>query len=235
MPQYNFFGCEYTDIVNAFKGAVVNDFGGQAIIEAEMELAEAELTSQMSQKALKMLSTVEYQEVPQISGSNYTLNPPLLQDLFIYRVSRYNPGLNNTVAPINGLCEDGQCYNPNKELGVNDLFTDYTVSGSTITFGPSFDQDRNTYYVSYTVDTSTLDLPSLKVIIRDRVACVLGMQLYSRSEDTWGLVELYCKRSDKWMATIDDYWLPSEFKKNKYLNNPYTIRGGLYTIRVGRG
>jgi hypothetical protein len=240
MPQYNYFGCEYTDIVNAFKGAVANDFGGQSIIEAEMELAEAELIGQMSPKALQMLQTVEYQEVPQIasiSGSmQYTLNPALLQDLYVYEVDRYNPALNNAISsPIPGICsEQSGCSNIKKQLDSSYLFTDYTVTGSTITFGSSFDQDTHTYYVSYTADTSTLDLPSLKGMIRDRVACVLGMQLYSRQDDTWSLVDLYCTRADKWMAMIDEHWLPSEYKKNKYLNSPFTVKGSITTIKIGR-
>lgn len=239
MPQYNYFGCEYTDIVNAFKGSVANDFGGQTIIEAEMELAEAELIGQMSPKAIKMLEIVEYQEVPQIasiSGSmQYTLNPALLQDLYIFQIDRYNPVLNNTVGYTFGNCSEKLgCSNYKRQLDASYLFSDYTVTGSTITFGPSFDQDRHTYYVSYTIDTSNLELPSLKVMIRDRVSCVLGMQLYSRQDDTWSLVDLYCNRADKWMAMIDEHWLPSEYKKNKYLNNPFTLKGGITTITVGR-
>ena len=90
MSTFNWFGLKYTDVVSAFKGAVADDFGGQLIIEAEMDLAEAEFISFMSQKALHMLQVVEYQEVPQIasiSGSmQYVAFPPILQDLYIYVV-----------------------------------------------------------------------------------------------------------------------------------------------------
>jgi len=240
MSTFNWFGLKYTDVVSAFKGAVADDFGGQLIIEAEMDLAEAEFISFMSQKALHMLQVVEYQEVPQIasiSGSmQYVAFPPILQDLYIYVVDRYNPALNNTIStPFMGTCNQSNgCTNVKKELDSSYLFTDYTLSGSTITFGPSFDQDRHTYYISYTIDTSTLDIPSIKGILRDRVACVMGMQLYSRGDDTWKLVDLYCSRSDKLMGLVDQHWLPSEYKKNKYLNNPFTIRGQLQTIKIGR-
>lgn len=236
MPNYNYFGLKYQDVVNAFRGAVANDFGGQAIIEAEMELVEAEIVAQLSRKALSMMSNVEYQELPQISGMSYTMNPPYLQDLYVYEVGRYNPALNNTVDnPLPGICcNPVDCSNIKKELDSTYLFTDYTVSDSTITFGNTFDQDTNTYYISYTADVSALDFPSLKSILRDRVACTLGMQLYSRGDDTWSLVGRYCERGDKMLEAIDEHWLPAEFRKNKYLNNPFTIKGGISSIRFSR-
>jgi hypothetical protein len=234
--QFNAFGLTYEDIVNAFRGSIATDFGGQQIIENEIELAEAELIANMSPKALQMLQRVEYMEVPQISGNLYTSIPPILQDLYVYEVDRYNPALNNAVSnPLPGVCdEQNGCPNIKRELDSSYLFTDYSISGSNITFGNSFDQDTHTYYVSYTIDNSTLDLPSVKGILRDRVACILGMQLYSRGDDTWKLVDLYCTRADKMMDKIDEHWLPSEYRKNKYLNNPFTIKGGIQTIRIGR-
>jgi hypothetical protein len=239
MSQFNYFGCTYTDIVNAFKGAVVADFTSQAIIEAEMLLAEAELVNLMSPKALAMLQAVEYMEVPQIASISgamqYTTVTPVLQDLYVFQVPRDNPAINTYATELPGVCPlTSQCSGTKKVLGATYLFTDYTLVGSTITFGTSFDQDRNTYYVSYTADTSTISLPSVKGIIRDRVACVMGMQLYSKVDDTWALVDLYCTRADKWMEMVNQHWLPSEFKKYKWLNNPVTISGGISTIKLGR-
>lgn len=236
--NFNRFGLTYQDIVNSFRGAIDADFGGQANIENEIDLAEAEIVEKLSPKALQMLQQVEYMEVSAISGSSYTAYPPILQDLYVYEIDRYNPALNNSVlGTVTTPYCDGtiNCPNTKRELYNTDLFTDYTLNGDTITFGNTFDQDRNTYYISYTVDTSRLDIPSLAHILRNRVCCILGHQLYSRQDDTWKLVDIYCERGEAGLNKIDEHFLPSEFRKNKYLNNPFTIKGGITTIRVGRG
>lgn len=238
---FNGFGCTYQTIVDAYRGAVVADFGGQTIIENEITLAVEEFVSRMSPKAMSMLQRVEYLEVPQlatISGSNWTPVPALLQDLTVWQVPRYNPALNNSyIYPLetSSCGHNNDCSNIKKELSTQYLFTDYTIDlNKNIIFGSSFDQDVNTYYVSYTVDTSSLILNSIAGMLRDRVACVLGMQLYSKQDDTWGLVTLYCTRGDKWLESIDEHWLPSEYKRYKWLNDPFTIKGGIKTIKMGR-
>lgn len=230
MAIYNWFGLEYTDIVNAFRGAVAGDFGGQTVIEAEMDLAEAEVVQMMSQQANAMLQSVEYMEIPQITGTAWTTPFPVLQDFYIFVVDRYNPAIGNYISPIPGICLEGTCQNFKKELDSTYLFTDYTITGSNLTFGTTFDQDSYTYYTSYTINTADLVLPSVKGMIRDRVACVLGMQLYSKGDDTWKLVELYCDRSK--IKMIDDKWLPAEFRKYKWLNSPF--RGGITSIPISR-
>lgn len=234
MAQYNWFGCTITDITNAFKGAVSADFGGDAVIQAEMDMAEAELLMVISPKVIQMFDQIEYMELPQvpgISGSySYTAVPPILQDLYVYQVPRYNPALNNSVTMSLGLsCSTSNCSNFKKELDSSYLFNDYTLVGSTITFGASFNQDTNTYYLSYAVDKNSLILNSLKGLIRDRVACVLGMQLYSKGDDTWSLVDLYCSRAER---LLGEEIFPAEFKKFKWLNSPF--KSGITSIKLGR-
>jgi hypothetical protein len=238
MSNFNNFGCTYVDIVNAYHGSIVSDFTSAEVIEAEIELSEALLMSKVSQKTLQMLQVVEYQEVPQvasISGSySYTPVLPILNNLYVWQVPRYNPAKNNAIDQIYPCeCTNG-CPNIKSELNTQYLYTDYTLVNGTIIFGSTFDQEVNTYYIGYNVDTSTISLSSVKGMIRDITAGTLGMQLYAKGDDTWALVTHYNDRAKMWLESIDEHWFPSELRKLKFLNSPFTVKGGITSMKIVR-
>lgn len=239
MSTFNHFGLQYSDIVSAFKGSIATDFGGQSVIEAEMDLVEGEILNKLSQQAIRMMEIVEYMEIQPISGATWTAVPPIMSDLYIWQVPRFNPAINNQQYSLSsaglGLCNSGTCPSQKKELDTGYLFNDYTLNGDEVTFGSSFDQDNYTYYASYNVDTTRIRLPSLAIILRNRVACILGNQLYTRGVDSWKLVDVYCARGDSGLAAIDEYFIPSEYKKSSFLNNPFKVKGGYTTIKTYRG
>lgn len=236
---FNQFGVTTTDIVNAFKGSLESDFGGTAVILSEMQMAESEISAKLSTKALQLMARVDYMEIPAVSGNSFLAPFPVKNDFHIWYLPRFNPAQTNTFLtvgmdlPCSSFGWNKNCTSEVKELDSTVLFTDYTISGDTVTFGSSFDQSQYVYYASWNIDQGRLALPSLGILLRNRVACVLGHQLYSRGEDSWKLVDIYCSRGDAGLEAIDSYFIPSEFKAYKYLNP--IVKTGLSTIKTLRG
>jgi hypothetical protein len=234
--QYNYFGITYQTIVDAFKGSVVADFGSSTVINSELDLAESEVVAKLGTKALQLMQRVDYMEIPAISGNVWLAPFAVKNDFHVWRLPRYNPAQAGTLTILDtGLnCwSGGDCPSTEKELDSSVLFTDFTQDAETITFGSSFDQSRYVYYASWNLDQTRLVLPSLAIIIRNRAACILGHQLYSRGEDSWKLVDIYCSRGQDGLDALDSAFIPSEFKRYGYFNS--MVSSGIKTIKTYRG
>jgi len=235
MEYYNNFGCTVGDITGAYIGSVVSDFGGSDAIQAEMNLSTSDVIMHLHPNILKNLKTINYMELPPLSGS-YVLEFPVLKDVAIFRVAKFNPALSGIESDSTlslHMCGCNSDCTDKKELDSSYLFTDYTVSGDTLTFGSTFDQSRYTYYINYFIDTSRLVLPSLRSIVRDRTAAVLGMQLYSRQDDTWKLVETYQARMEMTFDILSNRKTLAEYAKYSWLNNQEPSSIG--SIKIARG
>lgn len=222
---YNAFGLVWGDIVKAFNGAVADDFAtandcGQKIIEDEISLKEGELIGFLSEGALDYFRQIPTHEVTTTNLSGATS--------FGFD---FTPDFGKKIrVEVSSDCSDN--------TSLLDCNTRRCTGGEEVTYYQDSDgiwrglldriiRDDERVVITYSPDIGALNLPSLKSILRDAVACSLGMNLYSDSDSTWAHVERYCTRADKMYDKLDG-WIPPEFKRLKYLewNGPFRgVRG----------
>lgn len=218
---YNNFGLTYQDILQAFSNSIESDFAtadqcGQKIINDEIDLQEGELLSNLSEASLGYLNELPVHEVTTVTLSGqsafvFDFIPDFDKDIRVQVVAKCNDSL------ILFECFDG------------------CLTGETISYW--FDETTGKYYgildtkivnndekilISYSVDKSVLVLPSLKLLLRDMVACSLGSVLYSDGDSTWAAVTRYCAMADKKLDKMAG-WVPPEFRALKFIewNGPF--------------
>ena len=240
MSIYNYFGITTADVVSYFPSAILSDFGSG--LTKEMDLQEADLISHFSPRMLKLLEQVEGVKVRpyQVAGQWY-INPPsaFLPDVdepitgFYYSpITTCNRMgyINQNKLNCNGLyqqdCEQ-VCIYSLQSVGVE------SISGQTQVCKLIDYDGSSSVYISYTVDKTLLNLPSLGKILRDKICCAVGNALYSRPNESWDLITLACDLSNKAEEMLDSRFIAPEYKREKWINSP--IPQGWTTIRTSRG
>lgn len=224
---YNNFGLTFNDIIEAFNGSVESDFAtnskcGQQIIENEIELKEGELISSLSKSAMSYLNELPSHEVTlqDFSGSpGFYFDFVPNQDRSIY--AKIVSKCANLPSECVSNCVDGEAIT---------VAYDSVALKWYATFDSATVSSDQRIFVSYSVDQTALELPSLKSVLRDLVACSLGYQLFSAGNDSWGLVTHYCESAQKWMEKLEGGWIPPEF--NSLRLEEYV--GGFRAIRYNR-
>jgi hypothetical protein len=234
MP-YNYFGATYEDCVRRFPGAILEDFSssttgtsGEAIlyIQAEMGYIEEEIINNLHSQVLNFLNEPTLVLVDNNGDDTYTLPfPGDGQEVTIYE---YNPV--STSNSNYSLCGVGNnCVNlaPLEATSYNP-----SISGSVMTVSGGPEQ----LWVTYTAETSGLELPSLKKILLDGTCCVIGSALYSTNQDgrDWNLVEKFCESYKMMLEEIKNGWIPPELKRLKTKKGFSTYKNSLTSIKIGR-
>jgi len=230
--MYNNFGLVPSDISNyllcdlADFSATSSTSGGTYAVKEELDMAESLIVSHLSKYALDAFSTLNYVlVVPDISG-NFTL--PIDGTLErLYSIPDYSP---TDMVPnqSNINCYNGECSS-NLVSNLNEVscLTGPTSGGE---YNISCYESSSDYYATITPNISALDVPDLKMILRDLVVCSLGSVLFSKDESEWKAVSRACDRSEKMLSYLSSYW-PSSFKGLKFLVDPVPSKNRVYSVR----
>lgn len=230
-PKYAGFGLSPDIIVSSFSGAVSGDFAtngftGYQVINNEIALAESEIL-EMIPDFSRSLNEIKGVAVT-VDTSGYVTFPSFVQPLSsgeikYYQKDKYIEGcegdyLSPQLSTMRGtsFCQDTLCcpWNGVSELSGQPLPVDSTKE----------------FYSSYISDPNTFNIPSLANMIRNRVCCVLGNNLFATQGDSWKLVDRFCQLADK---KLDSHYFPPEMKSVKWVKNPW-LSGGFQTIKILR-
>lgn len=229
--MYNNFGLVPSDISNyllcdlADFSATSSTSGGTYAVQKELDMAESLIVSYLSKHALDAFSSLNYVLiVPDISG-NFVL--PIEGTLErLYSIPEYSPTEmvhNQSLSCYNGECESNLISNLN-------LVTCISGPTSAGEYNISCYESSSDYYAIITPDILSLDVPDLKMILRDLVVCSLGSILFSKDESEWKAISRACDRSQQMLSNLLSYW-PSTFKSLKFLINPVPSRNRIYSVR----
>ena len=225
--QHNAYGLTWQNMVEAFNGAIENDFKagdlcGSKVITNEIEMKEGELISYLGEATLSYFEVLPPHEVTteSVSGSSaFTFD--------------FIPDFDKPIkVSVTSMCPDEialqECFNERCSTGevVTYLYDEVTKKWQGILNREILSNEN--IFISYSVDLDELELSSLKAILRDLVACTLGNNLQTEGDAVWGLVTHYCERGDKGLERLEKGYIPAEFKRLKYLewNGPFrAIRG----------
>lgn len=245
--QYNAFGLDYNDIVQAFTGAVEDDFAtndqsGRCVIEEEIALQEGMLAANFNKITMNQLERLDWHEVNTISvsgnaGFEFDFAPDQTEDIKIYIDDETGGGVSET--SIGCRTRSFKCGDFHLDDDSTELETNYTVA---------YDETRQKWVaqlsqasiptedrilVSYTPDHDSLVIPSLKRALRDAVACVFGHSLYAEGDSTWSLITRYCSQADSVATMIrQNRFLPPEIKKLRFINQ--VVPTGIQSNKIWR-
>lgn len=237
--QYNAFGLDYTDIVQAFTGAVSTngaeeeDFAtnyqcGRYLINEEIALQEGMLAANFNKITMQQLERLDWHEVNTLSisgnaGFEFDFAPDQTEDIKIYIDDETGGGVSET--SIGCRTRSFRCGSFDLDDDSTELESSYTVAYDATRQKwvaqlnrPSIPtEDR--ILVSYTPDHDSLVIPSLKRALRDAVACVFGHSLYAEGDSTWALITRYCSQADSVATMIrSNRFLPPEIKRLRFVN-----------------
>lgn len=232
---FKYFGCTTQDVVNYYHGTEINDYATNSISGSDVILSELDYSEQQVLEALPQgFSSILQNGIPYVyvfDAQNLALSGVLLSDLkSTFKVDGTGGSSLNPFCGGNGQCQGN----------LDNLFDDtatVSVSGGIVSIVP-VDSTKD-YYAKMTF-TEDVVFGSLKRLVRDLTACRLGSQLFSRGgEDEWKSVTRACEESSAMLEHIknDSYWMPYEIKKLRFFpgTSPVKLKGGLTTLRVGRG
>jgi hypothetical protein len=229
MSEYNYFGLTAADVVSSFSGAVMSDFStnstsGQYIIEKEMTFAEGKILNRLSPRIAKRLikanglapSTV----IPDITANEDILTSYLpidtTKEVEVFYEADYED------AEYKSLCGDDFVDCPNRYL--TDLSEVIVKSVGTYEIRVDGIRDGN-YWMSFHVDRSLLNIPSLASSMRDIVCCYLGRNLYSVQTEEWKHVTNFCDNAKEKIE------VPSELKSLEWF---YPLSNSIVSQKIRR-
>jgi hypothetical protein len=255
---FNYFGANKDTIISSYGGVPASDFASttdgvssvniyssDTILTQELDLAEGMLLDKMGNGLLHTFEFVEnLRPLYDLASNTFTIpvQLPMKNELRVWKLAEgYDRGYCGTnPGSYSGYYSDGYYYSfENPELESFQI-TDLTPIAVTIS-GQNFSIDNYTYnkddvvICEYRVDTSAINIQSLKSTVRDIVAGNMGSQLYSSAQPVWAQVEVYNTRANKALDSIDDYWMPGELKRMKWWRLPVKVKGGIYSTRILRG
>lgn len=240
----SYFGITANDIVRAFHGTEITDFAtdgetGQQIITRELELAFNESLDLLDVNVLNQLQNGFNGYIVQAcedASGNFII--PLLgipeecsldvREWEDRNLDWFHDSISQTTQP--GLLGCNKCK---VDLKSYPQFTDWILDGSNLILGSSYEANQK-LIISYRLESGeTPSIPSLGRFIRNKVACILGHNLYTASENTWSLVEQYCKEASKFEEKYSGIhkYIPSELKRLKWLEYPYSTGWGTIVSR----
>lgn len=239
----SYFGITSNDIVRAFHGTIVSDFetdgeSGAEIINRELELAYEEALELIDPTALGMINNGI---APHVVSTCIDASGNRVIDLF---------GIPEECSIDVRVWEDRQrdyyndyplqdrltgtlgCEPCGFRIEQYEAFTDWTIEGSQLVLGPSY-EDNQKLIISYRLENpEDFNLPSIGRYIRNRVACIIGHNLYTAGQDSWALVEQFCKEADKFESKYENKKLvPSELKRLKWMEYPFNTGWGTIKLR----
>jgi hypothetical protein len=237
--QFNYFGCSYTDILLAYKDSILSDYAtagisGNLAIENELEMQEMEVVNHLPSSVLSQLNEIDGM-VLRVNASNQVTLPILPDSSFavsVYYVGNLSDLRGRGCKSYDDVSETSIC--PNSDCWEDNLTAlNFSISGAVISVsGASPGEDIS---VSYTVDKTQLEIPELKKLVRDLTCCVLGSWLYSREENEWKLVTRFCEKGDEGLDMLEDGYIPSVLKSQRWLTDPFPSRRGVTSVKVYRG
>ena len=219
----------YTDVIEAFNGAVESDFAtnsktGRQIIEREIQLAQQDLYSVVDPNVLNILKDgLPYHLFTVNTGDTIELlGNPVDLDIRLYESGPNY--IKNDSEVIFGY-NKAKCNFDYKDYT---QFTDYTVVDNVVTIGTV--ETDTIIAVSY--KSLDFSIPSLENKIKNKVCCMMGYQLFSAGDQTWALVDRYCELDKEFTASSSGKkFVPSELKLN-YIESPFSY--GMFGIKSRR-
>jgi hypothetical protein len=223
MSTYNRFGAVYTGVIELYPGTVVGDYGGQTIVENEMDRITREVAASMMPNVFEQMTQVRAEWVVRYATAAQTgftlgMHPVTAGTvhLWVYPpiaayVSQNLPGY--FMAPA---------YYREPTKGVMEVAsTDYSVTASSgaITYSGSALQAGARVYASYDVDmdNASFSLASLADAVVLGAAAALGSKLFSDATQQWQLVKDYQARYNAKIAMLmDGKLIPDEVRRIKY-------------------
>jgi hypothetical protein len=157
---------------------------------------------------------------------------PYTSDL---RVWVFNEDVQQTITSLGSYCNsvNADCGNLTLE-SLEESTASINISGSGFTIDNYTYNPDDRVYINYKPDIATLNIPSLAGIIRNIVCCTVGSNLYSKEDTEWKHITRFCEKATEQLATLDEYYLPPEFRKYKWFKRPVPVKGGITSIKIGR-
>lgn len=227
------FGLTEAEVVSSFSQAVSADFAvspldGYQVIQQEIEFQYQKLLTSLPTEFLQLMDRVSGEvAIVDVSGS-------------------FSPTLYAQEGTLRGYIVD-KGWSPCPGVSMEDLTTCWQYLGQQVaittaaitsngnnsyTLAEAFDYKTKNLIIYYDVDSTLLEVPSLKSVLRSMVCCSLGSRIYPAADaDKWSIVTYYCDDASKWLDYYMKGGMPAEYKKIKLLNKKSSIT----TIRMVRG
>ncbi len=248
--RFNSFGATPTQLIAKYPGTVLADYdgggtNGSAVITATLEAIAREVSSAFTASVYSQLTQVDCEEVVRYATDGQTTATVGMPTIAAGTLHLWAyPSLAALNGHTNGTAIDGgfeyDLWYRKPVVGYNELVlgTDYSISGSTITFIiPRTVGER--IYASYDTDPANASyaMPSVADIVLLGSAGELGSRLYSEGTQEWKLVTQYAERYKEWLTKImAGEWIPDEIRKLNYWTEAERVSSTeVTTVRRYRG
>lgn len=227
--QYNAFGLVWQDILRAYPKSIETDFAssvdcGSRTIQSEIAMQEGILLSHLNTATLRQIEKLDWHsvDIADISGSSgfyFDFIPDTDQDIKVYIYEDVD--VSTCGNKIDTRCGNFQIDDDSSLLANVTAGYDSTLDKWYGILDEVVDTEDK-IYLSYTIDPDTMVLPTLKGVLRDMVACVMGSYLFTSQNDEWKLVTQYCANSERMLSMMaGKKWIPGELNKLRWVNNPF--------------
>lgn len=228
----NRFGAVYTDVPPLYQGSVVDDYGGQAVIETALDRATDAIVASCSETIFTQLSGMDLLQIVRrgVAGVTVLPAPPILPLVEgSVRVWRGDSS-QFQVRPAAGGTGPGLPDLPSSLFSVDHASGVVTLVDALV--------DDELVYLSAEVNTDSAgySVPSIARQVAIGAAGQLGEVLYSEGTQEWRLVEAYRQTFSDYLAGLRAGTIvPSEVRKARFFAevSPSGSRGG--SIELVRG